>query len=369
MFCTQCGQSVEPGDKFCWDCGAPIKRRSDSVAPASSARIGGPILNVFSPVDKPLPVAAPATAASQPVAESSFQNAAVAFPEAQPQESPAVAAPPPPSGAVPEQPQRISDIASSPMSVAQEPQVASRDEVSLTSAEEQAAAPQLAPSRDSSQPGNPKVPEEVLYDSCGTELVRNGRSLDLGHADIPTPSFGGYAAAGKAPRANVTQREGAKSARIAATSAANSNRNLHPAEIPRRKSLLPVLEVLVVLLLLFATGAVFVMLRSSSPAKLTTPAPIVNVAISPSAAEVTAGKAFDFVATITGTDDPRVSWTVQEGEAGGRVVTHGSKVEGEAVSSTAVYIAPSKPGTYHLLAASEANLQKTTAAEIRVIKR
>ena len=86
-------------------------------------------------------------------------------------------------------------------------------------------------------------------------------------------------------------------------------------------------------------------------------------------AEVVAGKAFDFSATVSGTDDSEVIWTVQEGEAGGRVVTRAAKAKGGTGSSLAVYIAPTTPGTYHLLATSEADPLQSASAEATVTKR
>jgi chitinase len=84
---------------------------------------------------------------------------------------------------------------------------------------------------------------------------------------------------------------------------------------------------------------------------------------------VVAGKAFDFSATVSGTDDTQVIWTVQEGDAGGRVVTRRAKAEGGTLSSRVVYIAPRTPGTYHLLATSKAEPRKSASAEATVTKR
>jgi hypothetical protein len=145
---------------------------------------------------------------------------------------------------------------------------------------------------------------------------------------------------------------------------------LQPEEpVRRKKTKLPVLEILVAILLL--GGAVFAiwMLRSSLPGKSLVPASNVEVSISPSSAEVAAGNGFDFSASVTGTDDADVTWSVQEGDAGGRVVTRGAKAGTGNVSVLAVYVAPKSPGTYHLLATSKADPRKSASAEITVTGR
>jgi hypothetical protein len=135
---------------------------------------------------------------------------------------------------------------------------------------------------------------------------------------------------------------------------------------PRRKSRLPVLEILVILLLLIGAGAAVWMLRSSLPAKRAAVSSNVDVTLTPANARVTTGHAVDFAAAVSGTDDVEVDWSVQEGDAGGRVVPRGAKATGGQVSSLAVYIAPNSPGTYHLLATSKADPQKSAQAEITV---
>jgi len=134
----------------------------------------------------------------------------------------------------------------------------------------------------------------------------------------------------------------------------------------RRKSRLPVLEILVIVLLLVGAGAAVWMLHSSLPPKHAAVAPNVDILLAPTTARVAPGRAVDFSATVTGTDDVEVDWSVQEGDAGGRVVPRGAKADGGTVSTLAVYIAPETPGTYHLLATSKADPQKSASAEITV---
>jgi hypothetical protein len=134
----------------------------------------------------------------------------------------------------------------------------------------------------------------------------------------------------------------------------------------RRKTKLPVLEILVAVLLLFGAGFAVWMLRSSLPGKTLAPASNVEVTISPENAQVKAGNGFDFAATVSGTDDAEVTWTVQEGEDGGRVVPRGAKASNGGISQLAVYVAPKVPGTYHLVATSKADTRKSASAEITV---
>jgi chitinase len=132
---------------------------------------------------------------------------------------------------------------------------------------------------------------------------------------------------------------------------------------------LPVLEILVIVLLVAGAGAAVWILRSSLPGKTTAAPSSVIVAIVPASARVVAGKAFDFSATVSGTDDAQVTWTVEEGVAGGRVVNRGAKADGGTVSSLGVYIAPRTPGTYHLMATSKADPRESASAEVTVTKR
>lgn len=137
-------------------------------------------------------------------------------------------------------------------------------------------------------------------------------------------------------------------------------------EKPRRKSRPPVLEILVIILLLVGAAAAVWMLRSSMPRKATAVPSNVDVTLSPATARVAAGRAVDLAATVSGTDDVEVEWSVQEGDDGGRVVPRGAKAAAGNVSSLAVYIAPDKAGTYHVVATSKADPQKSAAAEITV---
>ena len=197
-------------------------------------------------------------------------------------------------------------------------------------------------------------------DGCGTELPADTPAPAQGEAaNIATPSFGGYAKnslTGATMEGNLTSK---------ATASGLTSKTDRATGGVRRKSGLPVLGILVIVLPLAGAGIAVWMLRSSLRKWAAAPLPVV-VTISPASAQVVVGKAFDFSATVSGTNDTQVSWSVQEGDAGGRVVSRGDKAEGGTRSSMATYIAPRTPGTYHLLATSKADPRKSASAEATV---
>ena len=82
-------------------------------------------------------------------------------------------------------------------------------------------------------------------------------------------------------------------------------------------------------------------------------APPVTIAISPAVATLDACKGQVFTATVTNSSNATVTWSVVE--AGGGTVTNGG-----------AYVAPTGAGTYHVLAASQADPTKTAQATITV---
>ena len=82
--------------------------------------------------------------------------------------------------------------------------------------------------------------------------------------------------------------------------------------------------------------------------------PVVSVGISPPAASVQTGGTQQFMATVTGTTNTAVNWTVQEGTAGGMVSTSG------------LYTAPATTGAYHVIATSAADTSKSASATVTV---
>jgi hypothetical protein len=83
----------------------------------------------------------------------------------------------------------------------------------------------------------------------------------------------------------------------------------------------------------------------------------VSVAVSPQATETTPGGALSFTAVVAGTiagQSTAVTWSVQEGAAGG------------TVSSSGGYTAPATSGTYHVVASSMADPTKSGTATVSV---
>jgi hypothetical protein len=79
----------------------------------------------------------------------------------------------------------------------------------------------------------------------------------------------------------------------------------------------------------------------------------VTIAVSPQIASIVGGTTVRFTATVTGSTNVGVTWSVAE--AGGGVV-----------NSTGLYYAPLTAGTYHLIARSVADPSKTASATITV---
>src|SRR5215469_17829510 len=74
-----------------------------------------------------------------------------------------------------------------------------------------------------------------------------------------------------------------------------------------------------------------------------TSAPSVQIAVSPSATTIYTNQAMTFTATVSGTSNTAVSWSVQEGVTGGSVTGSGA------------YTAPASAGTFHVIATSQAD--------------
>jgi hypothetical protein len=80
----------------------------------------------------------------------------------------------------------------------------------------------------------------------------------------------------------------------------------------------------------------------------------VGVTVSPISVTLQASATQQFSATVTGTNNHSVVWTVQEGNAGGFVNTAGS------------YTAPSFAGTFHVVATSSADSRQRATATVTV---
>jgi acyl-coenzyme A thioesterase PaaI-like protein len=81
-------------------------------------------------------------------------------------------------------------------------------------------------------------------------------------------------------------------------------------------------------------------------------APVIAISISPTTVALDACKGQVFTASVTNSSNTAATWTITE--PGGGTVTAGS------------YVAPTTPGTYHVVAASQADPSKTATATVTV---
>ncbi len=92
-------------------------------------------------------------------------------------------------------------------------------------------------------------------------------------------------------------------------------------------------------------------------AVVTVVAPVVAITVSPASGAVDACETIQFTATVTGSGNTAVTWSLQEGAAGG------------TISASGLYTAPSGPGTYHVVATSVADPTKSVVAAVVVSER
>ncbi len=81
----------------------------------------------------------------------------------------------------------------------------------------------------------------------------------------------------------------------------------------------------------------------------------ITVVITPGTVQVGTFRKHQFAASVSGTDDRAVSWSIQEGSAGGSMDDNG------------VYTAPAAPGTYHVIAATRATPVQKASATVKVV--
>ena len=81
---------------------------------------------------------------------------------------------------------------------------------------------------------------------------------------------------------------------------------------------------------------------------------IVTVAITPLSTNVLQGGTANFIATVTGSSNTGVTWSVREGAAGG------------AITAAGIYSAPNAAGAFHVVATSQADSSKSATATVIV---
>ncbi|MBZ4415045.1 glycosyl hydrolase family 18 protein [Myxococcus sp. RHSTA-1-4] len=83
-------------------------------------------------------------------------------------------------------------------------------------------------------------------------------------------------------------------------------------------------------------------------------APTVSITVSPTSASLAPGATRTFTASVTGSTHTAVTWSVQQGPAGGTITSGG------------VYTAPQTAGTYQVIATSQADTTKKATATVTV---
>jgi hypothetical protein len=82
---------------------------------------------------------------------------------------------------------------------------------------------------------------------------------------------------------------------------------------------------------------------------------MVSISISPASVTLAPGGTQAFTATVTGASNTAVTWSIQEGAAGGTITSGGS------------YTAPAAAGTYHVVATSQADPTKSATATVTTL--
>ncbi len=318
MYCRSCGQNILSEDKFCFRCGAPVIRESSEAAASSSSPANAPIAMQTS--SSTAEMHQPLTGAIVPPAEI-------------------------PAAEIPKAP----SATESPSAGGSWLYDAPKAEASSTEAPNAEAPKITCPSC-----GRVNSDQRATCLTCGTPLHE---AYDpSSQSVIPAP-----ASQAASPEPPYERPE------VPMPFLAAYGKGGPVAESRPRKKRLPILEILVVVLLLIGAGAAVWMLRSSLPARKAPAATSnVEVTITPMSAQATPGHAVDFAAQVTGTDDTEVNWSVQEGDTGGRMINRGAKADNGQVSLLAVYVAPNTPGTYHVVATSKADPQQSAEGEVTV---
>jgi len=78
----------------------------------------------------------------------------------------------------------------------------------------------------------------------------------------------------------------------------------------------------------------------------------VSVTVEPAVVTLTSGASQSFAATVKGSSNTTVRWSIEEGAAGG------------AISASGLYVAPADAGTYHVVATSEAGASATATVAV-----
>lgn len=360
MVCKECGHNIQREETFCPACGtmapqAPFE--SAAAAGSSTASAGLPIGHASSTAQPERPLTMYRMRASQAAAEPLPQPI-------EPAPQPAEAVTPPqeqaflPAERGGDRRERIIPFPQ-PISAADlvgdSAAVRAAHDSQLEALEPMPVVPETGTCPEC---GRPSGKNDLVCQSCGMKLVQP-RVARAKVAERAGPLFAAYSYENFS-RVGEAEDLASKMDRLRLASRINRAR----AKIRTPKTRLPMLEILVAVLLLGGALVAVWILHASLPAE-SSPSNI-RVSVWPANAQIGMGRAFDFSASIVGTDNTDVTWSVDEGDEGGRIIPRGAKSIGGAVSAQAVYIAPNTPGTYHVTVTNKADLRKYDSAEITV---
>ena len=94
--------------------------------------------------------------------------------------------------------------------------------------------------------------------------------------------------------------------------------------------------------------------------------PDVTVSAFPQKTHVATGGKTSLQASVSGSKDTDVDWSIQEGSRGGQLTVLGAGIVAGQPTSTAIYNAPQSSGTFHVIATSHANPGRSAKIEIVV---
>jgi len=371
MFCTNCGEEMRDTDKFCAECGTPAMPRAAKRRASPSAEAASTVPDLSHQIRSSQSTAevfhAPLNTAAATTSGVSQSETRSVVPISQP-ESPRV------GSASPHQ---------QPSTILEQP-ATEEAERSLLQAEEIASVRDVMPPEaliDDFPAVSPERPPGTMETrtcrGCGrVNPERNrfcescGQPMQAGesHAAISASSGWLYDTEPAAPAtvATIAANSPWAAAATQTAPAADDSFSYYYDDRAGQAGNRRLLIILLVVLALGIIGLLYLMLRSPGKAASTEN---ISITVSPVEAQVASGAAHDFAATVSGTGNTDVTWSIQEGDSGGRVVNRGAEARGGTVSTIGVYIAPATAGTYHVIATSKADRSKAASAEVTVTPR
>jgi uncharacterized OB-fold protein len=380
--CPDCGLVSPTGSKFCEHCGkrlalaaAAVQAMPELSAPVASVAAPEPLPSVAASDDAPLPAvisgdAAPSSAIEEPtVREGQPPETQPAVEAESPQAEPAPVAVTPEVATVPAEPfvyspvipiasasateptssesallaQSSSSISPAPISAAEMSASSASDDsvlpLSQPAVEEPSVFSGAAAAQPAALPANTANSIAQLCEKCGTPLLENAKFCE---------KCGTRTAAAQSPALTKntptwTPDPGPKTDQIFIT--------------PQSTSKGPLMLIVVLLVVLGLAGLAAWKFFSGPDVSVTVAQP--RVTVSP-------GETVSLLASVSGSSDTDVVWSLKEGTKGGRLSPEGVSMGEGRVQSAASYVAPQQAGTYHVTAASHANSNRKAIIEVVV---